>query len=337
MLTFIRHPYLWVGVAVSAGALALAFRSLRIDDVVDALTTANYLWLFPALAALVIGLALRARRWAPLFHPIGGLSFGNLFGAMNVGYMLNNLLPLRVGELGRAYVIGKVEDVGWVHALTTIVVERLLDVLIVVALLLILLPFVDEPDWATGPALVLGISVLVLATVLAAISRARRFALHVVEWLLRLAPEGLRGRLRESAEAALDGFATLGRPPVLLRAGAWSVAAWAFSSLYLYFVLLAFDIELTYAAPILVMVATALGMIVPSSPGYIGVYHAIAIETLTSVFGVERADAAGFALVSHALFYLVPIIFAMAYLWSRRESWQEMLSGALSRPEAKRP
>ncbi len=335
MLTILRRPYLWVGVAVSVGALALASRSLSIDEVVDALTAANYLWLIPALAALLIGLVLRARRWQLLFHPVGGLRLSNLFGAMNVGYLLNNVLPFRVGELGRAYVIGKVEDVGWVHVLTTIVVERLLDVLIVVALLLILLPFVDEPGWATGPALVLGLGVLVLATVLAAIARARRFALHVVEWLLRLAPEGLRGRLRESAEAALDGFATLGHPPVLLRAGAWSAAAWAFSSLYLYFILLAFDLELTYAAPLLVMVATALGMIVPSSAGYIGVYHAIAIETLTSVFAVERADAAGFALVSHALFYLVPIILGMAYLWSRRESWRDMLSGAFSRSEAK--
>lgn len=335
MLTAIRRPYLWIGVAVSVGALALSARSLRIDDVVDALTAANYLWLFPALAVLLIGLVLRARRWQLLFHPVSGLSLGNLFGAMNVGYMLNSLLPFRVGELGRAYVIGKVEDVGWVHALTTIVVERLLDVLLVIALLLILLPFVDEPSWATGPALVLGVSILVLATLLAAISRARRFALHVVEWLLRPAPERLRGRLRESAEAALDGFATLGHPPVLLRAGGWSVIAWAFSSLYMYFVLLAFDLELTYAAPLLVMVATALGMIVPSSPGAIGVYHAIAIETLTTVFAVERADAAGFALVSHAIFNLVPIILGMAFLWSRRESWRDMLSGTFSRSEAK--
>lgn len=335
MLTTLRRPYLWIGVAVSVGALALSARSLRIDDVVDALTAANYLWLFPALAVLLIGLVLRARRWQLLFHPVSGLSLGNLFGAMNVGYMLNSLLPFRVGELGRAYVIGKVEDVGWVHALTTIVVERLLDVLLVIALLLILLPFVDEPSWATGPALVLGVSILVLATLLAAISRARRFALHVVEWLLRPAPERLRGRLRESAEAALDGFATLGHPPVLLRAGGWSVIAWAFSSLYMYFVLLAFDLELTYAAPLLVMVATALGMIVPSSPGAIGVYHAIAIETLTTVFAVERADAAGFALVSHAIFNLVPIILGMAFLWSRRESWRDMLSGTFSRSEAK--
>ena len=335
MLTALKRPYLWVGVAVSVGALALASRSLRIDDVVDALTAANYLWLFPALAALLMGLVLRARRWQLLFHPLGGLSLGNLFGAMNIGYLLNSVLPFRVGELVRAYVIGKVEDVGLVHALTTIVVERLLDVLLVIALLLILLPFVDEPSWATGPALVLGVSILVLATLLAAIGRARRFALHIVEWLLRPAPERLRGRLRESAEAALDGFATLGHPPVLLRAGGWSVIAWAFSSLYMYFVLLAFDLELTYAAPLLVMVATALGMIVPSSPGAIGVYHAIAIETLTTVFAVERADAAGFALVSHAIFNLVPIILGMAFLWSRRESWRDMLSGTFSRSEAK--
>ena len=337
MFSFLKHPYLWIGVAVSAGALALAARSLRLGDVTDALADANYLWLFPATVAMLVGLVLRAQRWRVLFHPVAGLRLSNLFGAMNVGYMLNNLLPLRVGELGRAYVIREVEKVGWVHALTTVFVERLLDVLIVVALLLVLLPFVDEPGWATGPALVLGFGVLGLAAVLAAAGRARKLARAVIEWVLRPVPEKLRDRLLGSSEAALDGFAALGHPQVLLWAGGWSAIAWGFSSLYLYFTLRAFDLQLTYAAPVFVLVAIALGMVVPSSAGYIGVYHAIAIETLTGVFAVDRSAAAGFALVSHALFYVIPTLLGMAYLWSRRELWRQVLSGAFSRPEARPP
>ena len=337
MFAFLRRPFLWVGVAVSAGALVLAVRSLRLGDVTDALAGANYLWLLPAVVALLVSLGLRARRWELLFHPVAGLGLGNLFGAMNVGYMLNNLLPLRVGELGRAYVIGEVEEVGRVHALTTIIVERLLDILIVFALLLVLLPFVDEPGWATGPALVLGFGVLALASVLAAVGRARRLVLAAVEWMLRAVPERLRDRLRTSTEAALDGFAALGRPQVLLRVGGWSVAAWGFSSVYMYFILLAFDLQLTYAAPVFVMVAIALGMIVPSTAGYIGVHHAIALKTLTGVFAVDEGAAAGFALVSHALFYVIPTLLGMAYLWSRRELWRQLLSGASSRPEARLP
>lgn len=337
MLAVVRRPYFWVGVALSVGALALASRGLHLRDVADALASANYLWLFPAVATLLLGLYLRALRWEALFQPAAGPSLGNLFGAMNVGYMLNNLLPLRVGELGRAYVIGEVEPVSKVHALSTIVVERLLDLLLVFALLLLLLPFVEEPGWATGPALILGFGVLALATVLAGAGRARRLVLAAVAWTLRGVPEGWQRRLREGAEAALDGFATLGHPSVLLRVGGLSIIAWGCSSLYTYFVMLAFGLQLTYAAPVFVMVALALSMVVPSSSGYIGVYHAVAIETLTGVFAVDRDAAAGFALVSHALFYVIPVVLGMAYLWSRRELWSQVFTGTLSRAELEQP
>jgi uncharacterized membrane protein YbhN (UPF0104 family) len=135
-------------------------------------------------------------------------------------------------------------------------------------------------------------------------------------------------------DAALDAFETLGNGSVVLRAGAWTIAGWALSSLYIYCLLMAFDISLAYSAPLFVMVALNLGMVVPSSSGYLGVYHAIAIETLTVVFGVDRASAAGFALASHAVFYVTPIALGGAYLWSRRELWDRVISGRWTRPQA---
>jgi len=333
----LKRPFFWVGAAVSAGALALAARGLRFGEVADALGGANYLWLIPALAALLAGFYLRAFRWEVLFHPVAGLSRGNLFGAISVGYMLNNLLPLRLGEVGRAYVIGEVEHVGRIHALSTILVERLLDVLVLFALLLLLLPFVDEPGWATGPALVLGLGVIALSATLIAMGRARRLVLAVADRVLRAARPSLADRLLVWVEAALDGFAALGHPRVFFHASMWSVVGWGFSSLYLYVVLLAFDLPLTYAAPLFVMVALNLGMVVPSSSGYIGVYHAIAIETLTGVFGVDRDAAAGFALVSHAMFYVTPIVLGLSFLWSRRTLWDQIFSGSFRVSAAKAP
>ena len=336
-MRFVRSPLFWIGLVVSLGSLVLAFRGLRWGSVGDALLDANYGLLALTVVLMLVSLVLRGQRWAVLFYPRRGMSLVSLTGALNVGYAFNNLLPLRVGELARAYVIGEAEDVSSAHALSTIVVERTLDTLTVVALLLITIPFIDAPDWVKGPAVLVGLGFLGLAVLLAAVSAAQERAMALVSRAVRFLPERYRQRTVRAAESALEGFAVLRRPAVLVQAVGWSVASWLTSAALVFVTLRAFDLELSFTAALFVMGATSLGMIVPSSPGYIGVYHAIAIETLTSVFGVERADAAGFALVSHALFYLVPIIFAMAYLWSRRESWQEMLSGALSRPEAKRP
>jgi hypothetical protein len=333
----LTQPYFWLGLAISAGALAWAARDVHIGDVGDAIASANYLWFLPAIAALLASIYARAMRWEALFHPLRGLRLASLFGALNVGYMLNSLLPLRAGEIGRSYVIGEVEKVNWVRALGTIVVERLLDFLLVFGLLLLLLPFVDEPSWATGPALVLGVAVIGLTVALALAERFRVRVLGLARWAFGALPERLGRRLLDAAQAAFDGFGTLNAPSVLLRALGWSVVAWGLSSLVMYCVLLAFGLDVSYTTPLFVMVAVALSMVVPSSPGYIGVYHAVAIETLTNVFSVDRDAAAAFALVSHAMIYLIPTVLGLAYLWNQPEVWRSVFSRALRRPQPETP
>lgn len=323
------RAFVWIGIAVSIAAIALALRGLHIEDVARALRETNLIWLLPAVAALLLGLYPRVRRWHVLFYPRTDLKEANLFGSMNVGYMLNNLLPLRVGEFGRAFLIGRLEGVGYAQALSTILVERVLDVLVLFALLIALLPVVDEPRWATGSALVVGLGALGLAALLAAAGSFRRIVSGASSRLLRRAPPRTRMRAERWVDAALDGFATLSHPRVLAEALLWSILGWAFSSVFLLCCLIALDIHLGYAAPLLVMIAINLGMLIPSSSGYIGVYHAIVVETMTAAFAISREQAIAFAIISHALFYIVPILLGGAFLWNRRSLWSATLSNVL--------
>lgn len=322
MLRFIRSPLAWVGLVVSVGALFLAFRGLRWAEVGEAMASANYGLLALALSLMLVSLYLRARRWAVLFYPHTGMRFVNLLGAMNIGYALNNILPLRAGELVRAHLIGEAENVGTARALSTIVVERTLDTLTVVAFLMITLPFIDAPDWAKGPALFLGLAFLGLAVLLAIVSAARERAMALVGWGVRFLPERFRTRTEQAAEAAIEGFTVLRRPTALLRAAAWSIASWLTSAVFVFVVIRAFNLDLPFTAGLFVTAAVSLGMIVPSSPGYIGVFHAIAIGSLVNVFDVDRNTAASYALVQHAIFYLTPIFIAAFFLWRERHTWQ---------------
>ena len=336
-MRFVRSPLFWIGLVVSLGALALAFRGLRWGGVGDSLLDANYGLLALAVALMLLSLVLRGQRWAVLFYPRKGMSLGNLTGALNVGYAFNNILPLRVGELARAYVIGEAEDVSSAHALSTIVVERTLDTLTVVALLLITIPFIDAPDWVKGPAVLVGLGFLGLAVLLAAVSAAQERAMALVSRLARFLPKRFRARTERAAESALEGFAVLRRPAVLAQAVGWSVASWLTSAALVFVTLRAFDLELSFTAALFVMGATSLGMIVPSSPGYIGVYHAIAIESLVTVFDVGRDQAASFALVQHAILYLTPIVIGAVYLWRERRIWRQARLWALDRAAAETP
>ena len=335
--SFLGRPFFWIGIAISAAALAFTVRGLHVADVAAALRETDIVWLLPALAAILLGLYPRVQRWQVLFYPRTGMSQGNLLGAMSVGYMLNNLLPLRVGELGRAFLIGEVEKIDYAHALSTILVERILDILVLFALLMALLPIVDEPRWATGPAVLFGLGTIGLTALLAAMGWSRQTVSAASKKLFKITPDKIQAGFERWIDAALEGLATLSHPRVLVKALLWSVVGWAFSSVFLFCGLRALGIHLSYAAPLLVMTAINLSMVVPSSSGYVGVYHAIAIETLTTVFAVDRESAAAFAITSHAMFYVTPVILGSGYLWNRRELWQEMLSGSLRIRELERP
>lgn len=322
----VRSPFFWLGMLTSAGALFLAFRGLHWSEVGEAFREADYLFLVPALAVMLFSLVVRAVRWAVLFHPLSGLRLTNLFGTMNVGYALSNVLPFRVGELARAYLVGEVEGVSKARALSTIAVERIADVLTVILILLFLLPFIDAPAWATGPALFLGLGVLILAAALAMLAMAHGRAMRVVERVSLVVPERWREDVRRVADSLIRGFAVLSKPGQLVRLQATSALAWVSSAAIMYLVMLAFNLGVPFTAALFVMVATSLGMVVPSSPGYVGVFHAIAIESLVNVFDVDRNAAASYALAQHAILYLVPIVIAAVYLWRERILWRRLIT-----------
>jgi uncharacterized protein (TIRG00374 family) len=324
MVRFIRSPLVWIGLVISAGALFLTFRGLHWAEVGDALANANYALLALAVVLMPLAIYLRAMRWAVLFYPRRRMRIINLMGALSVGYGLNNLLPLRIGELARAYLIGKAENVSVAHALSTILVERTLDMLTVVVLLMLTLPFVDTPAWAKGPAILVGLGFLGLAVLLGVISASRERAMTLIARIVRFLPERFRERTEQAADAVIEGFTVLRRPVTMVQAAAWGAAAWLVSAAIMCVVLRAFDLDVPLTAGVFVLAATSLGMVVPSSPGYFGVFHAIAISSLVNVFDADRDLATSYALVQHAIIYLTPIVMGAAYLWYKRDTWEQV-------------
>jgi uncharacterized protein (TIRG00374 family) len=323
-MRFLKNPLFWIGLLISLGALLLAFRGLDWAEVGSALRDANYFLLLPAAVVMFFGLYFRAIRWGVLFYPRTDLRVGALMGTMNVGYSVNNILPLRVGELVRAYLIGETQRVSTAHALSTVVVERVLDVLAVVLMLVLLLPFIDVPAWATTPALVAGVVFLVLAVLLATLSLARRWVLTMVDKGARLLPARHQPRLRQAADSMMEGFGVLNKPAVLARVVGWSFASWFSSVLVMFIVQQALGLGVGFEAGAFVVATTSLAMLVPASPGYIGTFELVTIKGLENVFDVSNSTAASYALVQHAFLYLAPMIVAAVYLWRERQAWRQI-------------
>ncbi len=154
--------------------------------------------------------------------------------------------------------------------------------------------------------------------------------MSLVAWAVRFLPEFLRERSEQIVDSAIQGFAVLRRPKALARAVGWSLVSWLASALVVFLALRAFDLDLGFKAALFIGSATALGMVVPSSPGYIGVFHAIVIVSLVNVFDAERNQAASFALGLHAMLYLTPIVIAGAFLWRERQMRRQVWLWATS-------
>ena len=303
---------LWVGLVVSAAALALALRGIDLRQVAKTLAQAEYLYLVPATVAMLAYLVARSIRWRLLLGP--QVSLARCFWVTNVGYLVSNVLPFRLGDPARAVVIGRGGQVSTVAALSTVVVERVLDMLMVVALLAGVTPFVSGIGSAMTAGLVAGAAALAALAVLVILAFrpdwGRRIVRRVLGWIPRLDSE----RWARVLDGLFEGLAPLrsGRKGLALLA--WSVVTWALVVAYYWALMRAFlPRPPVLAAPFLVCVA-GLGMAVPSSPGAVGVFHAVARYGLTVPFNVPVDQAVTVAFAIHAFQYLAMCLLGLAGL-----------------------
>jgi uncharacterized protein (TIRG00374 family) len=284
-----------VGLLVSLVALVIAFWGAQPGRLVSLLGQVNYLYLVPAVLLLLLGLGARAKSWHTLLA--GRVSFARAFAALNEGYLLNNVLPLRLGELGRAYVIAQGGQVGAAAALATVVAERVIDIVVSLAGLLVSLPFVVAPQWALDLAWTAGGVLAALIAILAVLLFNRR----ILRALLERLPGVLGWSLSSITEQFLSALDRLVRQPArLLLAAFWSLAAWVTTWLELWILLEAFRAAPSWAVPLFTSGVNAFGAALPSSPGAVGVYELSTVAGL-AVFGYERNLALGVAVLAHVL------------------------------------
>jgi uncharacterized protein (TIRG00374 family) len=317
-----RAALVAVEILVTAGALVFLFRGIDLGETARAFKKANYWLLVPSVVFLILDLQLRSVRWRLLLSPQAGLRHNNLFGASNVGYMVNDVLPFRAGEVARVFVIDELEHTGKVRAAGSIAVERGIDVIAMVLLVIALFPFIEEPDWARGPGLILGAGVLSGFVMLLGMAWLRDSGKAFWKPWLRAVPR-FGERLDDAGDTLLTALHPLRSIALLASVTMLTAVIWTCGTLSFLMVMMAFHLDVGFTAAALVIGATTLGMVVPSSPGYIGVFHAITVETLTNVFGVPKENALTYAVAQHALIYLVPGVLGAAFLWRRREMWRD--------------
>ena len=299
-----------VGIAISAGLLGYLVWSVDVRELAATLARTRWEWVVLASALAPLGVWARGRRWFPPESEPPGL-----VPATMIGFMVNNVLPLRAGEFVRVYVVARRWGHGFWTALATLIVERVLDSLVIVLIMAVLVLRISVPRTLEIGAAVLLTADLVAVAVLCVLAVAPARARGLIERLTRRWPP-LQQRVVGILETFVRGLEGVRTRSHLLPLAAWTVAIWVLPIFIIWTMFRALDLQLPWTAAGAVLSFTALGVAIPSAPGYIGVFHAAATIALT-IFGVPATVAFGFALLIHAT-QILPIT-AVGWIYLLRE------------------
>jgi uncharacterized protein (TIRG00374 family) len=326
----VRDKKLWIGVGISLFFLFLLFRKIDFGKLFAAFKEMDCRYVWPALAFTFISYFFRAVRWRFLLLPQKRTQLRNLFSATIIGYMANNLLPARLGEFVRAYVLGEKEGIEKSAVFATLVVDRLFDGFTVLLVLLITFFTVELPpgmeDVQNG--LVVGGYVtlalyLVVILFLVVLKKKTGWTLHIIGKLLKPFPAKIEERVIPLLGSFIEGLRLSSRPAELLALFCSSIVIWAFAIWPVDLLLRSFGIFLPITASMFIMVFLVFAVMVPASPGYVGTYHAACVYGLMA-FNVQKEKALSVALVIHGLNFFPVILLGLFYLWRDNVSLAEM-------------
>ncbi len=320
-----RYLRLLIGVLTSAVFIWLALRGLHLPDVWAGLRSADYAWLIPSIAVYFVAVWARTWRWDYLLRPMKRIPLRRLFPVVVIGYMGNNVYPLRAGEILRAFVLRQQEDVSMSSSLATIVVERVFDGLVMLLFVFVALPFAPMPSETIRMVVIVGSAVFLgaLAVFFAVAAVPQRF-LRLTEWFTaRFIPERLRAPILSFAGRFIEGLAALRSGRGLLMIFLTSVVIWLLETVKYWFVMHAFDFSVSFFALMLMNGVVNLATTLPSAPGYIGTFDGPGIAVL-SLYGVDPAVAAAYTLTLHAALWLPITLLGIYYMVRIQLRWGDI-------------
>jgi len=309
------------GIMISIAALAVLIWFVDGKQVLSALKQVNLIWIAPVLVLLFVFLMTRAAAWRIILK--SRISFGKSFLILNAGYFVNTILPFRIGEVARAFLLIPSGFTFW-EAFPTIILERMFDIVFAVGLFLTGLTFVLNFSQGIVYASILGGLVLLGFGILFFLVKNQN---QVLAWLEGVSLPWTKGQiwLIKQLRSILSGLIVLKDSWQFMKVLSFMFLSWGIAILYQYFLLKAFipDAQLIWA--VFALGALALGVSVPSSPGNIGLYEASITLALTA-FGVDRAVAFSYAITSHILSLAMTTLFGSFALiregYALRDIWQ---------------
>lgn len=315
----------FLGIAISAGLLYLVLRNVSFAEMLSHLGRTHWGWLGLSAALQLVTVWGRGLRWRWLFHPTPQTSWP-LISALMIGYMANNVLPLRAGELVRGYLAARSGGMSFWTAMATLAVERVLDALAILLILGGVVLVVEVPRWLQTAALTLLALDLLAMACLILLAREWRPLHHLIARIPRLGET-----LRRWMTLFSIGLQSLHPGPHLAPLLWWTVVVWVTNAGAVWAALRSGGLALPVSASLTVLAFAGIGVSLPSAPGYVGTLQFFIVQAL-AIYAVTGAEAVSVSFLLHAAAY-IPItllgwVFLLAQGVSLRRASEEAQSQA---------
>lgn len=288
-----------ISLVVAGLFLYLAFRNVPLAELRDALQRFDMRWLVPAVGISLLLMVVRAWRWQLELRPLADVPLGRLWVVIAVGYMAINLLPVRLGEVVRPWLLSRRSKVSVSNVVGNLVVEKLMDSFCIVFYILLgLLTATDLPAWVRRGAMFPAVGAAVFATLVALVwFKGEAF---IDGGVTRVLPERFAAGLKRVVRAVLDGMRILPNGRLVLAVFAVSLFLWFLPILSSWVIMQAFGFDVPFNAALIVFIFIGFGTALPNAPGMIGTFQYACILAL-GLFGIGQAEALAYGLVLNAM------------------------------------
>ena len=324
-----------IGVSLVVGVLLLVALIwwTGIDEIGAAIGSASPLWLAVSAALVLPVYVLRAVRWKLLLLPVKkNVRVSTTFWSTAVGNMVNTIIPIRLGEFVKAYILGEKEETGFAPGLSSIVVERTLDMIGLLSIGIVTMFLVSTQaslsDLVGNIFIAVGVLIAVILAVIIAGIKKEDLIIKVITRTTSKIPlvKKYTTRIADFTSSLVQGLKGLSQNPKMFIANmslTWIL--WFFQTVAIYLIFIAFDYSMPFIAAILGGTLMSLSHILPATPGYVGTYETY-WGLIFFALGVPENLLLATALISH-LVGLLPVIIigAISVVWMGM-SFEEIFS-----------
>ncbi len=314
------------GIIVSGVFMYFSIQGVKFEKIIAEFENVKYMFLIPAIILFLSLSVLRSIRWGVILSPIKKINQKSLFPINCVGTMAIILIPMRIGELLRPYLVSVKKQVPLSSALATVLVERVLDLFTMLGILILVIFSSTFPVWIVRSGYSIMIVFVVLLFFIYFLPFKTEATRKLLSPLLCRFPQKFQKKIEKSFGTFVDGFKIIATPKRLIFTIFLSILIWGCSGLAVYSLFCFHNFQIPLISSFVVLIIVVLGISLPVAPGLLGNFQLSCIVAL-SIFGLSKSNALAFSMVYYFLGVGIRILLGLLFLPFMSISIREIKKG----------